>query len=188
LLLFWGEWFVAANGFWAALNIVTTLWYPYLFFIEDNQYGLSVPSLCQTPGGDIAANLSSYENLKTMDADGTDPVEAWRSIQDAVNFIRTEGGPCLLRVRIPRLMGHTFVDTQTYKSQEQLQDEASRDPLPKLREFLVDQALKTPMAISRKQDRCRAGTGFGSAPRPRACSGICVEHVFIQVSARMRAD
>jgi 2-oxoisovalerate dehydrogenase E1 component len=136
-----GEGSVAANGFWAALNIVTTLWYPFLYVIEDNQYGLSVPSLCQTPGGDIAANLSAYENLKTIDADGTNPSVAWDAIQEAVGFVRSEGGPCLLRLRVPRLMGHTFVDTQLYKSAEQLADEAARDPIPKLKTFLQDQAI-----------------------------------------------
>jgi 2-oxoisovalerate dehydrogenase E1 component len=136
-----GEGSVAANGFWAALNIVTTMWYPFLYIIEDNQYGLSVPSLCQTPGGDIAANLSVYENLKTIDADGTDPAITWKAIQEAVGFVRTEGGPCLLRMRVPRLMGHTFVDTQTYKSKEQQADEASRDPIPKLKKFLQDQDI-----------------------------------------------
>jgi 2-oxoisovalerate dehydrogenase E1 component len=136
-----GESSVAANGFWAALNIVTTMWYPFLFVIEDNQYGLSVPSLCQTPGGDIASNLSAYENLKTIDTDGTDPSLAWNAIQEAVGFVRSEGGPCLLRMRVPRLMGHTFVDTQTYKSAEQLRNEAAQDPLPKLKIFLQEQAI-----------------------------------------------
>ena len=136
-----GEGSVAANGFWAALNIVTTMWYPFLFLIENNQYGLSVPSLCQTPGGNIAKNLSCYENLKTMDADGTMPEDAWNAIQEAVSFVRNEGGPCLLHLRIPRLMGHTFVDTQTYKSDEQLQDEVSRDPIPRLKSFLSKQAI-----------------------------------------------
>ena len=136
-----GEASVAANGFWAALNIVTTLWFPYLYVIEDNQYGLSVSSLCQTPGGDIAKNLSVYENLKTVDADGTDPEITWDAIQQAVNFVRTEGGPCLLRLRVPRLMGHTFVDTQTYKSEEQRADEARRDPLPKLKAYLQQQSI-----------------------------------------------
>jgi 2-oxoisovalerate dehydrogenase E1 component len=132
-----GEGSVAANGFWAALNIVTTLGYPFLFFIEDNEYGLSVPSLCQTPGGNIAANLAAYENLKTIDADGTDPDLAWQAIQDSIQFVRSEGSPCLLRVRVPRLLGHTFVDTQAYKSAAQREEEATRDPLPKLQTFLV---------------------------------------------------
>jgi 2-oxoisovalerate dehydrogenase E1 component len=136
-----GEGSVAANGFWAALNIVTTLWYPFLYVIEDNQYGLSVPSLCQTPGGDIAANLTSYENLKTLDAEGVEPAVTWKAIREAVDFVRTEGGPCLLRLRVPRLMGHTFMDTQAYKSEEQREDEAKRDPLPKLKHYLQEQSI-----------------------------------------------
>ncbi len=136
-----GEGSVAANGFWAALNIVTTLWYPFLYVIEDNQYGLSVPSLCQTPGGDIAANLAHYENLKTIDAEGVEPAITWDAIRQAVDFVRREGGPCLLRLRVPRLMGHTFVDTQAYKSEEQRQDEAQRDPLPRLKAFLLEQSI-----------------------------------------------
>lgn len=150
-----GEGSVAANGFWAALNIVTTLWYPFVFVIEDNQYGLSVPSLCQTPGGNIAANLSAYENLKTLDADGTDPVTAWSAIQEAITFSRTEGGPCLLRLRVPRILGHTFVDTQTYKSEAQRADEAARDPLPKLKAYLLEQELINPdnwQALERQVD------------------------------------
>jgi 2-oxoisovalerate dehydrogenase E1 component len=136
-----GEGSVASNGFWAALNIITTLWYPFLYVIEDNQFGLSVPSLCQTPGGDIAANLASYENLKTVDAEGVDPDVTWKAIQQAVGFVRTQGGPCLLRLRVPRLMGHTFVDTQTYKSEEQREDEVRRDPLPKLKAYLLEQKI-----------------------------------------------
>ena len=136
-----GEGSVAANGFWAALNIVTTMGYPFLFVIEDNQFGLSVPSLCQTPGGDIAANLSAYENLKTIDEDGTDPSITWKAVQGAVGFVRTEGLPCLLRLRVPRLMGHTFVDTQTYKSADQRADEAAHDPLPKLKIYLQEQGI-----------------------------------------------
>ena len=59
-----GDGSVAANGFWSALTMATTLRLPLLFFIEDNAYGLSVPSRLQTPGGDIAANLESFNGLQ----------------------------------------------------------------------------------------------------------------------------
>ena len=52
-----GDASTATNGFWAALNIVTTEQLPFLFFIEDNGYGISVASQHQTPGGNIAARI-----------------------------------------------------------------------------------------------------------------------------------
>jgi 2-oxoisovalerate dehydrogenase E1 component len=136
-----GDGSVAANGFWASLNIVTTLHLPYLYFIEDNHYGLSVPSDLQTPGGNIAANLASYGGLKILETDGTDPETAWEKIKTAVNYVRSGKGPCLLRVQVPRLQGHTFIDDQSYKSAEQLAEEAASDPLPRLERFLEKQGM-----------------------------------------------
>src|SRR5687767_8872401 len=43
----------ATGGFWSALTIATTQNLPMLFFVEDNGYGISVPSEYQTPGRDI---------------------------------------------------------------------------------------------------------------------------------------
>src|SRR5690606_5043979 len=55
-----GDGSVASNGFWAALTIATTQSLPMLFYIEDNGFGISVPSTYQTPGGNIADNLASW--------------------------------------------------------------------------------------------------------------------------------
>jgi len=126
-----GDGSVAANGFWAALNIVTTLCLPMLFFIEDNSYGISVPGTFQTPGGNIAANLASYGGLRILEGDGSDPIDAATKISQAVQHVRAEG-PCLLRMKVARLAGHTFIDDQAYKSAEQRADDAARDPLPKV--------------------------------------------------------
>ncbi|MDK1029124.1 MAG: thiamine pyrophosphate-dependent enzyme [Anaerolineae bacterium] len=137
-----GEGAVAANGFWAALNIVTTRNLPYLFFIEDNGFAISVRSELQTPGGNIAANLASYSNLKIIEADGTDPVEAAEKIAKAVAHVRM-GSPCLLRMDVVRIMGHTFLDDQSYKSAEERKLEAKRDPLKSLKKYLPDLDWKT---------------------------------------------
>ena len=59
-----------------------------LFYIEDNGYGISVPSEYQTPGRDIAANLASFAGLTIFNGDGTDPVEAARLIDEAVSHVR----------------------------------------------------------------------------------------------------
>ena len=132
-----GDASTATNGFWAALNVATTLKLPMLFFIEDNGYGISVSSDKQTPGKNIAANLASFKNLRVVQGDGTDPVDALNCITEAVNHTRSWQGPTLLRLRVPRLTGHSAQDTQAYKSQQQIAQEQQHDPLPKLKQFVV---------------------------------------------------
>lgn len=132
-----GDASMCTGGFWSALNIATTLKLPQLFFIEDNGYGISVPSSYQTPGGDFVENLNSYKNLKILDGKGYEIEEAAKLIDEAVAYTRSHKGPCLLRLKVPRLCGHTFQDTQTYKSKEFIEFEQKNDPLPNLKNYLV---------------------------------------------------
>lgn len=130
-----GDASVATNGFWSSLTMATTLKLPMLFYIEDNGYGISVPSTLQTPGANIAANLSGFNGLKVIAGDGTDPEEAASLIDEAVTFVREQRAPVLLRLTVPRLEGHSFQDTQTYKSEDFVKSEWARDPLPKLQKL-----------------------------------------------------
>ncbi len=136
-VVFGGDGSVAANGFWAALNIATTLKLPVLFFIEDNGYAISVKSPMQTPGANIAANLKSYKNLKIWDGSGTNPPETAELIHKAVSYVRKWRGPALIRLTVPRLSGHSSVDNQAYKTEEERKQEWERDPIRALREYLV---------------------------------------------------
>jgi 2-oxoisovalerate dehydrogenase E1 component len=132
-----GDASTATNGFWAALNIATTERLPLLFFIEDNGYGISVPSRQQTPGGNIASNLEAFRGLRVLGGDASDPTAVAALIEDAVTGVRSDGGPALIRLAVPRLSGHSGQDTQTYKSADEIAGEKERDPLLKLRAQLV---------------------------------------------------
>lgn len=136
-----GDGSVASNGFWAALTIATTQQLPMLFYIEDNGFGISVPSVFQTPGGNIAENLESWRGLTILSGDGADPAEAARLVDRAVAHVRGERAPVLLRLTVPRLQGHSFQDTQAYKPDAFVASEWRRDPLPKLRSYLVPAVL-----------------------------------------------
>ncbi len=157
-----GDGSVASNGFWSALTIATTQKLPMLFYVEDNGFGISVPSDMQTPGGNIAANLASWRGLAIFEGDGCDPADVARLTQNAVGFVREQRMPALLRLTVPRLEGHSFQDTQSYKSEELVKAEWARDPLPRLRDYLV------PLAISADEwEACRLGAG-DTAEKARA--------------------
>ncbi|MCB0325331.1 MAG: hypothetical protein KDD69_17230, partial [Bdellovibrionales bacterium] len=136
-----GEGSVATNGFWSALTMATTLSLPQLFFIEDNGYAISVPSDKQTPGGNIAENLRSFRHLHLLECDGTDPIDAAERIREAVQHVRLGRSPALIRLEVPRLAGHSGQDTQAYKPAEELAAEQTRDPLPRLKAYLVPTVL-----------------------------------------------
>jgi 2-oxoisovalerate dehydrogenase E1 component len=137
-LVLGGDASCSTGGFWAALTIATTQSLPMLFYVEDNGYGISVPSDYQTPGRDIAANLASFRNLAIWNGDGTNPAEAARLIDEAVAHVRSGKGPGLLGLTVPRLEGHSFQDTQTYKDPATVESEWARDPLPKLKKYTAE--------------------------------------------------
>jgi 2-oxoisovalerate dehydrogenase E1 component len=136
-----GDASVATGGFWSALTMATTLRLPMLFYIEDNGFGISVPSLLQTPGGNIAANLRSFSGLTVLEGDGADPLQASQLVAESVRRVREERGPMLLRLTVPRLSGHSGQDTQAYKSPETISLERARDPLHRLQRFLIPRVL-----------------------------------------------
>jgi 2-oxoisovalerate dehydrogenase E1 component len=136
-LVLGGDASAATGGFWSALTIATTQQLPLLIYIEDNGYGISVPSDYQTPGKDIAANLASFSGLTIFNGDGTDPAEAALLIDQAVSHVRTKRTPALLRLTVPRLEGHSAQDTQAYKTEAEIEAEWARDPLPKLKKHVA---------------------------------------------------
>lgn len=140
-LVLGGDGSVATNGFWSALTIATTQQLPQLFYIEDNGYGISVPSDFQTPGADISKNLASFKGLTIFSGDGTNPEQASDLISQAHNTVRNERKPVLLRLTVPRLNGHSAQDTQAYKTAQRIAFEQQHDPLPKLKKFLLNHAL-----------------------------------------------
>ncbi|MBV6303915.1 hypothetical protein KVP10_03395 [Candidimonas humi] len=175
-----GDGSVASNGFWSALTIATTQQLPMLFYIEDNGYGISVPSTFQTPGGNIAANLASWQGLTIFDGDGTDPGEAARLTRDAVEYVRTRRKPAMLRLTMPRLEGHSFQDTQGYKDAGTIQAELERDPLPKLKDYLVPDVLSEQawQTLSERAEATTEAAREQAESRPVADPQSVCRHVF----------
>ena len=175
-----GDASTATNGFWAALNIATTLELPMLFFIEDNGYGISVTSDLQTPGKNVAKNLAAFSNLQLFECRGYLPEEAEKNIREAVDYVRSWQGPALIRVEVPRLSGHSFTDTQSYKSPELRSLEESRDPLLKLEAFLTDGVIskKEWAALVEEVENDVRGAAERALAAPVPDISIIREHVF----------
>jgi len=168
-----GDASVATSGFWSALTMATTLKLPMLFYIEDNNLGISVSGDFQTPGGDIAANLASFKNLFIRNGDGTDPLDTAEKLTEAVAHVRGGQGPALVRLTVPRLSSHSGPDNQKgYRTDAEIAADQERDPLPRLRNFLVPSQMtaaewsQLETQVARDVDRALAAAR--TRPKPDA--------------------
>jgi len=139
-----GEGATSEGEFWEALNTACTRNVPVLFLVEDNGYAISVPVEVQTAGGDISKLVESFPNLEVFRCDGTDFVDSYRTMGDAVARVRRDRKPAFVHAKVIRPYSHSLSDDERlYKTPDERTAEALRDPLTKMRAFLVAEKLAT---------------------------------------------
>src|SRR4030088_2002799 len=128
--------------FWESLNAACAKKLPLLYLIEDNGYAISVPVEVQTAGGSISKLVRNFPGLHVAECDGTDPIESYSVCKEAVQYCRERRGPALIHAQVTRPYSHSLSDDEKlYKSAEEREREAHRDPLSKFSLFLVREGL-----------------------------------------------
>jgi 2-oxoisovalerate dehydrogenase E1 component len=139
-----GEGATSEGEFWESLNTACTRSVPVVYLVEDNGYAISVPVEVQTPGGDISKLVESFPNLKLFRCDGTDFIESHRTLGEAVAWVRRERKPAFVHAKVIRPYSHSLSDDERlYKTPDERKAEALRDPITKMRAFLVAEKLAT---------------------------------------------
>jgi 2-oxoisovalerate dehydrogenase E1 component len=139
-----GEGATSEGEFWESLNTACTRCAPVLYLIEDNGYAISVPVEVQTAGGDVSKLLESFPNLKLLRCDGTDFLASYRTIGEAVDWIRRERKPAVVHAKVIRPYSHSLSDDERlYKTAQEREAESRRDPITKMRTFLLGERLAT---------------------------------------------
>jgi 2-oxoisovalerate dehydrogenase E1 component len=137
-----GEGATSEGEFFEALNAASLKQLPVLFLIEDNGYAISVPVEYQTAGGSISKLLRNFPHFHIEECDGTDPLQSYDALNRAVAHCRGRSGPALVHAHVTRPYSHSLSDDEKlYKTPEEREAEAHRDPLPKFALFLLRQGI-----------------------------------------------
>jgi 2-oxoisovalerate dehydrogenase E1 component len=137
-----GEGSTSEGEFWESLNTACVRTLPVLYLIEDNGYAISTPVEVQSPGGDLSRIVEHFPGLEVFRCDGTDYIASYRTMRDAVEHVRQRKGPALVHAKVVRPYSHSLSDDEKlYKTTEEREAEARRDPLPRLRQLLVSEGL-----------------------------------------------
>jgi len=101
---------------------------PVLIVCENNGWSELTPTAQTFKIARIAQRASGY-GMPGVTIDGTDPIAIRDTIRHAAYRARGGGGPALIECRVPRLWGHYNRDIEHYRSKEDRQSAAERDPI-----------------------------------------------------------
>jgi 2-oxoisovalerate dehydrogenase E1 component len=167
-----GEGATSEGEFWEALNTACTRNVPVLFLVEDNGYAISVPVEVQTAGGDVSKLVESFPNLEIFRCDGTDFLDSYRTMGEAVARVRRDRKPTFVHAKVIRPYSHSLSDDERlYKTPDERKAEALRDPLTRMRAFLIAEKLATEadlddVATSVDRELAEATDAALKAPKP----------------------
>jgi 2-oxoisovalerate dehydrogenase E1 component len=137
-----GDGATSEGEFFESLNAASMKRLPVLYLVEDNGYAISVPIEAQTAGKSISKLVANYPNLHIEECDGTEPLDSYAALSRAVAHCRAHQGPALVHAHVTRPYSHSLSDDEKlYRSSEEREDEARRDPLPKFGLFLVREGI-----------------------------------------------
>jgi 2-oxoisovalerate dehydrogenase E1 component len=139
-----GEGTTSEGEFWESLNSACIGKLPVVYMVEDNGYAISVPVEVQTAGGDISRLVSTFPGLFVQSIDGTDFLQSYKAVGDAIAYARARKGPAFIHAKVIRPYSHSLSDDEKlYKTPNERASEATRDPIVRMSEFLKSEELAT---------------------------------------------
>jgi 2-oxoisovalerate dehydrogenase E1 component len=139
-----GDGTTSQGEFWEAINSAANMRLPVLFLVEDNKYAISVPIEVQTAGQSISHCMSCIPALYVEEVDGCDPLASYETLSRAAEYCRSRRGPALVHAHVIRPYSHSLSDDERlYRTQEERDAEAARDPITTFADFLIAEGILT---------------------------------------------
>ena len=124
-----------------AMNFAGVFKAPVIFFVQNNQYAISVPLSAQTAAPTLAHKAVGY-GMPGLRCDGNDVLATYAVAKQAVERARRGDGPAMIEALTYRMEAHTTSDDPTrYRTKEELEAAAATDPIARYRNFLTKRGL-----------------------------------------------
>jgi len=144
---FFGDGAANEGAFHEALNMAALWNLPALFVCENNLYAASTPLTTAFKIQNVADRAAAY-GMPGAIVDGMDVLAVYQAAGQAIAQARAGGGPTLLEAKTYRLCGHSRSDPRTYRTKEEEQEWAARDPILRLAAQLKETGLATDTTLS----------------------------------------
>lgn len=155
---------------------------PIIYLVQDNDWGISVTS-AEARSMNAYEYAAGFKGLERMEIDGSDFAASYAGMQQAIEYVRTNRAPVVVRATVPLLGHHTSgVRMEWYRTEEDLAKHRADDPYEKLKQHLLsldvtEDALEK-IAAEEKAFITREFEAAVAAPEPDPAT--VAQHVFLE--------
>ncbi|GAY18561.1 pyruvate dehydrogenase (acetyl-transferring) E1 component subunit alpha [Mycobacterium sp. shizuoka-1] len=174
-----------------AMNLAAVEKAPCIFYIQNNQWAISVPASRQYAGPTIAHRAAGY-GMPGIRVDGNDILACYAVMVEAAERARGGGGPTLIEAVTYRMEPHTTSDDATrYRTTGELAEWSARDPISRYRTYLQRTGTLTERLEARVQARSarlRAELRDGVVGAPDVDVDEVFDHVYAEITPVLAAQ
>jgi 2-oxoisovalerate dehydrogenase E1 component alpha subunit len=165
-----------------AMNFAAVYEAPCIFFVQNNQYAISVPLDQQTHAPTLAHKAVGY-GMPGYRCDGNDVLGTLAVTRRAVERARRGQGPAMIEAMTYRMEAHTTSDDPSrYRTKEELEEAARTDPIARMRNFLTKRDLYDSELEEAIEEQAKATATYvrdGIYEAPHGDPMELFEHVYV---------
>ena len=114
---------------------------PVIFLVQDNNWGISVTAE-EARTTNASEMVKGFKGISRISIDGSDFLRSYEVMKNVVDEVRRERHPFLVHAKVPLLGHHTSgVRKEFYRTEEDLAKHYADDPVPKLRQKLIEAGI-----------------------------------------------
>ncbi len=174
-----------------AMNLAAVAKAPCVFYVQNNQWAISVPVNRQHAGPSIAARAVGY-GMPGIIVDGNDVLACYAVMAEAAARARDGDGPTLIEAVTYRMGPHTTSDDPSrYRSVHEVQEWAARDPISRYRTYLERTGVWTErleQRVTARSARLRTELRTAVIDTPDPDPGQLFDHVYAEITPALAAQ
>jgi len=142
------------NGgpFFESLNLAKIYKLPIVFFIVNNGYGMGLPVAKGSAVAELHRKACAFDMYSEC-VDGNDVLAVREVMRRAVKKAREEHEPVLVEATSYRFRGHSVVDPDRYRDEEEVRRGRARDPIPAFAQYLLDRRILSKQDLQEIEER-----------------------------------
>jgi pyruvate dehydrogenase E1 component alpha subunit len=135
VIVYYGDGASSQGDVHEAMVFAASFQTPQVFFLQNNQWAISVPVATQSRSP-LYKRGEGY-GIPSLQVDGNDVLASYAVTKKALDEARAGGGPRAIEAMTYRMGAHTTSDDPTkYRTSDEEQSWARRDPIARMRAFL----------------------------------------------------